>query len=292
VLGTLTINGKSVSSGATHKIAGNTTIAASFTTQSSNPGGSTGGSTSSYTLTFDTNGGSAVAAISRSSGTSVDLSAYLPTREGYSFGGWYADAGLTQPVSSVTLAADTTVYAKWNWINPFTDVKEGDYFYDAVRWASGSGITDGMSKTTFEPDGICTRAQAVAFLWRAAGSPAPKATAMPFNDVPADSYYYNAVLWAVEQGITKGTSDTAFSPDMKCSRAHVVTFLWRAKGAAAMTADNPFADVSAGDYFYNAVLWAVANKITDGTGTGTFSPNNDCTRGQIVTFIYRGTKQQ
>jgi uncharacterized repeat protein (TIGR02543 family) len=272
------------------------TIAASFE-KINNGGGTAGGggrttgggsgSKSAYTLTFNTNGGSAVTAITKSSGTTVDLSGYLPTREGYEFGGWYADKDLTKVVASMKLTADTTVYAKWLRGNPFTDVKENDYFYDAVQWAFNGGITDGITTTEFAPDMTCTRAQAVTFLWRAVGSPAPKATVMPFSDVPEDSYYYNAVLWAVEQGIAKGTSDTTFSPDMKCSRAHIMTFLWRANGSKAETAANPFADVHDSDYYYHAVLWAVANGITNGTSTSTYSPNDNCSRGQIVTFLHR-----
>ncbi|MBR6826121.1 MAG: S-layer homology domain-containing protein, partial [Oscillospiraceae bacterium] len=172
--------------------------------------------------------------------------------------------------------------------NPFTDVKEKDYFYDPVLWAVANGITTGTSKTTFSPEKPCTRAQVVTFLWRAAGSPEPSQTDNPFTDVPAGQYYYKAVLWAVEEGITTGTSKTTFGPDKSCTRAQVVTFLWRAAGEPAPEKnDNPFTDVPAGQYYYNAVLWAVGKGITTGTSKTTFGPDKPCTRGQIVTFIYR-----
>ena len=163
----------------------------------------------------------------------------------------------------------------------------GSYYEDAVIWAVDKGITTGTSATTFEPNGICTRAQAVTFLWRAAGSPAPKTSTMPFTDVKAGSYYYDAVLWAVENGITKGTSDTTFSPDVTCSRAQIVTFLWRSQEAPAAGAVNPFTDVKADAYYADAVLWAVKEDVTKGTTDTTFDPNADCTRAQIVTFIWR-----
>lgn len=154
-------------------------------------------------------------------------------------------------------------------------------------WAVSNGITTGVSASRFDPDGICTRAQAVAFLWRAAGSPAPASRTMPFTDVPAGSYYYDAVLWAVENDITKGTSAATFSPDVTCSRAQIVTFLWRTRNAPAIGSSNPFADVAAAAYYADAVLWAVKNDVTKGTSSTLFSPDANCTRAQIVTFIYR-----
>ena len=174
--------------------------------------------------------------------------------------------------------------------NPFVDVSDNAYYYDAVIWASENGITTGATANTFDPDGVCTRAQAVTFLWRAAGKPTPKSAEMPFVDVSADAYYYDAVLWAVENGITKGTSDTTFSPGQFCTRAHIVTFLWRAYGTPAADADNPFVDVAADAYYHDAVLWAVANGITNGTSDTAFSPDSVCTRAQIVTFMYRAEK--
>lgn len=171
--------------------------------------------------------------------------------------------------------------------NPFTDVPEDSYYEDAVLWAVNKGITSGTSATTFAPDGICTRAQAVTFLWRAAGSPAPETSAMPFADVPGGSWYYDAVLWAVEQGITSGTSATTFAPDLNCTRAQIVTFLWRTAGSPAVSGSAAFDDVAADAYYEQAVKWAEANGITSGIGDGLFGSDNDCTRAQIVTFIYR-----
>ena len=172
----------------------------------------------------------------------------------------------------------------------FVDVPEGSYYEEAVNWAVEKGITTGTDATHFSPDGICTRAQAVTFLWRAAGSPAAKSAVMPFADVKVGSYYYDAVLWAVENGITKGTSETMFSPDATCSRAQIVTFLWRSQKSPAAGTANPFTDVKASAYYADAVLWAVKEDVTKGTTNTTFSPDADCTRAQIVTFIWRCKK--
>ena len=172
----------------------------------------------------------------------------------------------------------------------FVDVATGSYYEDAVDWAVENGITQGTDDTHFAPDGICTRAQAVTFLWRAAGSPKPEIRTMPFTDIPAGSYYYDAVLWAVENDITKGTSDTTFSPNMTCTRAQIVAFLWRSEKSPAAGTANPFADVKSTVYYADAVLWAVKENITKGTTSTTFSPNADCTRAQIVTFLWRCKK--
>ena len=169
----------------------------------------------------------------------------------------------------------------------FVDVPEGSYYEEAVDWAVEKGITTGTGNNYFTPDGICTRAQAVTFLWRVAGSPTPKTEAMVFEDVLDGSYYYEAVLWAVENGITVGTSATTFSSELTCSRAHIVTFLWRAANSPSVKMDNPFTDVAADAYYIDAVLWAVKHKITVGTTLSTFSPDEGCTRAQIVTFLYR-----
>ena len=172
----------------------------------------------------------------------------------------------------------------------FVDVATGSYYEDAVDWAVENGITKGTDDTHFSPDGICTRAQAVTFLWRAAGSPKPETRTMPFTDVPAGSYYYDAVLWAVENGITKGTSNTTFSPNMTCTRAQIVTFLWRSEKSPAAGTANLFVDVKSTVYYADAVLWAVKEDITKGTTNTTFSPDADCTRAQIVTFLWRCKK--
>ena len=173
--------------------------------------------------------------------------------------------------------------------NPFTDVAAGQYYYDPVLWAVNHKpqITNGTSRTTFSPLNVCTRGQVVTFLWRAAGEPKPQSQVCPFTDVSPDDYFYSAVLWAVEQGITNGTSRTTFSPNAPCTRAHVVTFLWRAQKEPAAGSVNPFTDVAPGQYYTDAVLWAVSKSITNGTTPTTFSPNAPCTRGQIVTFLYR-----
>lgn len=172
----------------------------------------------------------------------------------------------------------------------FTDVPAGAYYEEAVGWAVEKGITKGTSDSTFTPDGVCTRAQAVTFLWRAAGSPAAKASALPFADVKAGSYYDDAVRWAVENGVTVGTSATTFSPNATCSRAQIVTFLWRAQKSPAAGSANPFDDVAGSAYYADAVQWAVQKNITKGTGATAFSPDANCIRAQIVTFLYRSMK--
>ena len=194
----------------------------------------------------------------------------------------------TMPASAVTVKA--TFMDDNTMLNFFVDVSASDYYYDAVLWAVGKGITSGTSATTFDPSGNCTRAQAVTFLWRAAGSPAPKTKVMPFADVKAGSYYETAVLWAVEQGITKGSSDTMFSPDATCTRAQIVTFLWRAGGSPAVSGNSAFTDVASDAYYAAAVTWAEKNGVTGGIGGGLFGSNNNCTRAQIVTFLYRSVK--
>lgn len=190
---------------------------------------------------------------------------------------------LTQGSKTIKPASDTATADM-----SFTDVKSSDYFYDPVRWAVENNITSGTSTTKFSPYNACTRAQAVTFLWRAAGSPEPASTKMPFKDVAKGSYYYKAVMWAVEQGITSGTSANKFSPETKCTRAQIVTFLWRAdEKSPNLTGSTGFSDVSSRAYYWYPVRWAVKQNITSGTSTNTFSPDADCTRAQIVTFLYR-----
>ena len=216
---------------------------------------------------------------------------------GYHFKAWrvilggvtITDNKFTMPAEDVEVQA---VFEKDAPISkhPFLDVPAGAYYEDAVVWAVGKGITSGTNATTFDPNGTCTRAQAVTFLWRAAGSPVPKTTLMPFPDVPVGSYYWNAVLWAIEQGITEGTSYLTFSPNDSCTRAQIVTFLWRAKGNPAVSGNAPFTDVAPDAYYAAAVTWAEKNGITGGIGNGLFGSNNTCTRAQIVTFLYRAMK--
>lgn len=169
----------------------------------------------------------------------------------------------------------------------FSDVHSHDYYYDAVIWAVRNGITTGTSTFTFSPNATCTRAQAVTFIWRAAGSPAPNRGVNPFTDVKPTAYYYNAVLWAVEQGITSGTTSTTFSPDATVTRGQAVTFLHRYMGSPVPSTKISFTDVKSGEYCAPAVSWAAANGITGGTSSTTFSPDAECTRAQILTFMYR-----
>lgn len=337
-----------------------------------------------FTVTFESNGGSSVAAQEIVNGQLATRPATAPTKSGYTFVNWYSDEALTTVFDfSAPISADTTIYAKWSrnssgggggggstsytiavedtkngditvspsrassgstvtitvdpdsgyeldeltvldkngkeikltkksdskytfkmpsgkvtieatfveiddeFENPFIDVAEGAYYYDAVLWAAENGITGGTSATTFSPAVTCTRAQTVTFLWRAAGSPDPEGTNMPFIDVASDAYYYNAVLWAVENGITSGTSATTFSPNATVTRAQNVTFLWRWAKSPAVEAVNPFTDVAADMYYHDAVLWAADEGITAGTSATTFSPDDPCLRSQIVTFLYR-----
>ena len=182
-----------------------------------------------------------------------------------------------------------TIEASFTAASTFADVPAGSYYERAVVWAAANGITNGVGNGLFGVDAPCTRAQAVTFLWRAAGSPAPEISAMPFTDVPVGSYYYDAVLWAVENGIAKGTSETMFGPDASCTRAQIVTFLYRAFGTPT-GGDAAFADTTPNAYYAEAVRWAVATGVTTGTSNTTFSPNADCTRAQIVTFLWRCKK--
>ena len=190
----------------------------------------------------------------------------------------------TMPASKVTVSAE---FAEIETLD-FADVSTDAYYYEAVKWAAKKGITGGTGDGTFNPNGSCTRAHIVTFLWRAAGSPEPKST-VSFADVPAGNYYAKAVAWAVENGITLGTGDGTFSPNATCTRAQSVTFLYRALGTAPTTV-NGFTDVTADAFYADAVAWAVESGVTNGTSASTFSPNNGCTRAQIVTFLYRTMK--
>ena len=263
-----------------------------------------------FVVTFGGNGGTP--SVGSMTTTNQKLTS-LPSasRSGsYSFDGWYTEkSGGTKITKDTVFSANTTVYAHWTYTGGYTppvrprpaedvpakypgfvDAPASSYFYEAVMWAVESGVTTGVSANRFDPNGVCTRAQAMTFLWRAAGSPAPKSRAMPFADVPAGSYYYDAVLWAVENGITKGSSNTTFSPNDTCTRAQIVSFLWRSEKTPAVSSRNPFTDVKPGAYYLDAVLWAVESGITKGTTAMKFSPDADCTRAQIVTFLWRCKK--
>ncbi|MDY4397314.1 MAG: S-layer homology domain-containing protein [Oscillospiraceae bacterium] len=264
-------------------------------------GGSSGGGVSTYAITVDSakNGDVTVSPRNASKGTTVTLT--VEPDKGYTLetltvtdknGDEIAltnkgDGKYTFKMPAGKVYVEATFMEDNSMLNFFVDVFPGDYYYDAVLWAAKNGITGGVDAAHFAPNATCTRAQVVTFLWRAAGSPAPKSSMIPFTDVPAGSYYEQAVLWAVENGITDGTSATTFSPDAVCSRGQIVTFLWRSQKSPASDSVNPFADVAADAYYNSAVLWAVTNGITDGTSITTFSPAANCTRAQIVTFLYR-----
>ena len=188
----------------------------------------------------------------------------------------------TMPASKVEIKA---TFVKEVETSPFSDVSTSAYYYEAVKWAQEKGITGGIGNGLFGPNQPCTRAQIVTFLWRAAGSPEPKAMSS-FADVSTDAYYAKAVAWAVENGITTGTGDGKFSPDATCTRAQSVTFLFRAIGKL-VDSKAEFSDVLTDSYYANAVAWAVENGVTNGIGDGLFEPDNSCTRAQIVTFLYR-----
>ena len=262
----------------------------------SRPSSSTG---STITVGKTENGTITVSPATASKGTNVTITA--KPADGYELGSLTAT-----DANGSTLALTDLGNGKYSFTMPdgkvevngtfvkksaqtFVDVPENAYYAPAVNWAVEKGVTEGTSATTFSPDAACTRAQIVTFLYRAAGSPAVKSTVNPFTDVTASDYYYNAVLWAVENGITTGTSETTFSPNESCTRAQCVTFLYRVVGSAA-TAKASFTDVSADAYYAPAVDWAVEKGVTDGTSATTFSPDAVCTRAQIVTFLYRAAQ--
>ena len=265
----------------------------------SSSGGGGGSSVSTYSVTVDKteNGSVSVSPKSASKGNTVTIT--VTPDKGYVLetltvldkndkeikltekNGKYT---FTMPASKVTVKA--TFMDDNTMLNYFVDVKTGDYFYNAVLWAVQEGITSGTDATHFSPNASCTRAQIVTFLWRAAGSPEPK-NMSNFKDVPADSYYAKAVAWAVENGITGGTGDGKFSPNATCTRAQAMTFLYRASGSPAVIGSATFSDVAANAYYADAVKWAEKDEITGGIGGGLFGADNDCTRAQIVTFLYR-----
>ncbi|MGM9564897.1 InlB B-repeat-containing protein [Evtepia sp.] len=305
-LDSLTVNGKTISSGASYTVTADDTaltIAATFkqTTPSGGGGGGGGGAiapSETVIIKYSVNGKVTADNKTAAKGDTVTLT--VTPDKGYTLetllvtdknggelkltekNGKYT---FTMPASNVTVKA--TFMEDNSMLNFFVDVPADAYYYDAVLWAVENGITSGVDDTHFAPNATCTRAQAVTFLWRAAGSPEPESSEMTFTDVAEGSYYHDAVLWAVENGITKGTSDTTFSPDATCSRGQIVTFLWRSLESPDAGGANPFTDVADDAYYADAVLWAVENGITTGTTDTTFSPSNDCTRAQIVTFLWR-----
>ena len=237
-------------------------------------------------------------------GASVTFTAQ--PESGYRLDHWVVNGENAGSAATLTLTVDanTTVIAVFTQIpssggstggsttepadeTPFTDVSADSPYADAILWAAKNGVTQGKTATTFGPSDPCTRGQIVTFLWRAAGSPAAKGTATVPADVAPGSYCYDAVAWALENGITKGTTATTFSPEDPCTRGQAVTFLFRAQGGSASGAATAFTDVAAGSYCADAVAWAVESGVTKGTTATTFSPEDPCTRGQIVTFLFR-----
>ena len=277
----------------------------------STSGGSSSGSSSSrtYSVTVESSQNGTVTASSTRAEKGDTITVTASANSGYAVSGVtvktaggdtvkVTDNGngkytFTMPAANVTV---TAAFSKTQTTVSFADVSSDSYCADAVKWAVENGVTNGTTATTFSPNAACTRGQIVTFLWRAAGSPAPKTTVNPFTDVAADAYYAKAVLWAVENGITNGTTATTFSPDAPCTRAQAVTFLFRgaiANGLEAVTLQeliSGFSDAaSLPGYAVSAMNWALANGIVLGNG-GALMPNNTCTRGQIVTFLYRASK--
>lgn len=271
---------------------------ATFTKYSGGGGGGGGSYTPSYTVSVDKteNGTITVSPKSASKGDTVTIT--VKPDKGYELdtlkvldkngdkvkltekNGKYT---FTMPTGKVTVKGSFVEEAP---VQIFKDVPVDAYYYEAVKWAAEKGITGGVGNDQFAPNQPCTRAQIVTFLWRAAGSPAPK-NMSSFADVPADAFYAKAAAWAVENGITGGTGDGKFSPDATCTRAQSVTFLYRAAGSPKVSSSAEFGDVATNAYYADAVAWAAKNGITGGIGGGLFGSGNDCTRGQIVTFLYR-----
>ena len=308
-----TVNGAEAGKDAqlTVTITDDTQIVAVFTKNGSSSGGSSSGSSSSrtYSVTVEDSQNGTVTASPKRAEKGDTVSVTASANSGYAVSGVtvktaggdtvkVTDNGngkytFTMPAANVTV---TAAFSKTQTTVSFADVSSDSYCAGAVKWAVENGVTNGTTATTFSPNAACTRGQIVTFLWRAAGSPAPKTTVNPFTDVAADAYYAKAVLWAVENGITNGTTATTFSPDAPCTRAQAVTFLFRgaiANGLEAVTLQelvSGFSDAaSLPGYAVSAMNWALANGIVQGNG-GALMPNNTCTRGQIVTFLYRASK--
>ena len=242
-------------------------------------------------------GGSITPSGSVSVRTGHDQTFTITPDRGYAIADVKVDGRSVGAVRSYTfqnISSAHTIEVSFVPASTFADVPAGSYYEEAVSWAVANGITAGTGASRFSPDGACTRAQAVTFLWRAAGSPAPKTSVLPFADVPANSYFHDAVLWAVENGITTGTSAAAFSPDDICTRAQIASFLYRlvqSEGGGFTGAWMfllPFSDTP--DWAYEAIAWCYQKNITSGTTATTFSPDAPCTRAQIVTFLWRCKK--
>jgi len=209
-----------------------------------------------------------------------------PANQPASIGG-SAKRTTSKSATAATAAASAQPKSTEKSVNQFSDLDSSAYYYKAVQWAVRQGIASGMTETRFGPEEPCTRAQTVTFLWRAAGSPKPKSQKNPFTDLSEKADSYHAVLWAVERGITSGTEDGTFHPDETVTRAQVATFLYRNAGSPAVQNRATFTDVPSDSYYYHAVSWVAEKGITSGTTETTFSPDSVCTRGQILTFLYR-----
>ena len=268
------------------------TVQAKWTRNSS--GGHSSGSTL-YTITVEDSKNGEVASSHKQAGSGTTITLTVKADQGYVLDTLTVldnkdkEVKLTEKDDGTYTfsmpSSDVTVQAAFKAKTFFGDVPSGSYYEDAVRWAVENGITNGTGAATFGPNGVCTRAQIVTFLWRAAGSPEPKAMSS-FTDVPASAYYAKAVAWAVENGITNGMTETTFAPNATCTRGQSVTFLYRALKGTASGSTN-FTDVKSDAFYADAVNWAVANNVTNGTSNTTFSPSADCTRAEIVTFLYR-----
>lgn len=286
--------------------AADTTITANW---KNNGGGGTGGSTTDYyRLTFDTNGGSEISSIRRAANTTVDLSGYTPTREGYEFTGWYADEALTEKITSIRLIRNTTIYAGWEEIkenpgtgfeNPFTDVSENDWFFNDVKFVYQNGLMNGTSATTFSPEGTTSRGMIVTILWRMAGSPdmEDKIWGYPFADVDATAYYGTAVYWARLNGIAGGYDDATFGPNDPITREQMAAILYRCaqyKGydVSAKADLNKFTDADEiSNYALEALQWANAEGLINGKGDGVLDPKGQATRAEAAAILTRFCEQ-
>lgn len=282
--------------------AADTTITANW---KNNGGGGTGGSTTDYyRLTFDTNGGSEISSIRRAEYTTIDLTDYTPTREGYEFTGWYADENLTEKITSIRLTRNTTVYAGWEEIkenpstgfeNPFTDVSESDWFFNDVKFVYQNGLMNGTSATTFSPEGTTSRGMIVTILWRMAGSPdmEDKIWGYPFADVDATAYYGTAVYWARLNGIAGGYDDATFGPNDPITREQMAAILYRYaqyKGydVSAKADLNKFTDADEiSNYALEALQWANAEGLINGKGDGVLDPKGQATRAEAAAILMR-----
>ena len=273
----------------------NCTVTATFSKNSSSGGG--GSVTTKYTLTFDTNGGSAIAKVTKEKGTTVDLGQYVPTREGYTFAGWYSDEALTQKVTSVKLNGNTTVYAKWteNAVTPtlpFTDVKSGDWFYEAVQYVYDKGMMTGVSADRFAPASTTTRGMIVTILYRLENEPAVSGGSA-FTDVESGAWYADAVAWAAANDIVNGTSATTFAPNSPITREQMAAILYRYaayKGYdVSQKADlSGYTDAaSISGYAKDALAWANAQKLITGVTDTTLNPQGSATRAQVATILMR-----